>query len=630
MDPLGSSSVSFLEIACALATALGLLKAVKYEEFDVDRRLALDDYVWILAIAGGLSAIAATRVIALPLILALVGTIAFALLWLDAALFRVFTIELGTGGLGTVIVSLLYRELAELSHARRFFAAHRAFALLPLAVMAALITPALIGEPTAQRIMGTLFLLPCLALSVAGTPLKSKHTLLVSLTCLALVELARWYAVPGTFAVATGLTAGMLAAKMVAWSKFGFRTGFLARPAFLLDFWRHRRLERAAQFSPRMEHAQVLEMKPERARRSERYGSLRGADVVLLTIESLGRDHIRPSSPDGAHAPFITTLLESGIRSNFHFSPSPNTNNAHVALYASDYVRAGLDGAMRPFKSAGYLTAYVSAIKTASYGLRSVLEAAGFDAVIDHDALVDPEGGRALDDYALLERGLDAISRLRADRRPLLLHVHTTNTHIPYRVGDPGRFNRWQHSEDYGRFKNGLEEADWLVRSFLERLAERDILREPLIVLSADHGQAFGQFGYQSHGSAVIKDEVIVPFALVHGDLEAGSVAYSSHFDVLPTVLDLLGIDSARETFGDSIFLQGRTPCLLLWAGHPSRSRSSNFGLVLGDRKFMVDLITDKCYEMDWNDNVLETKSSDEKDYYAMLIHRALCARGLT
>src|SRR5207248_1408238 len=104
-------------------------------------------------------------------------------------------------------------------------------------------------------------------------------------------------------------------------------------------------------------------------------------------------------------------------------------------------------------------------------------------------------------------------------------------------------------------------------------------------IVSADHGQAFGELGYRSHGSAVVKEEINVPFVLAHPRLDHRRFDWSSHLDVLPTVLDLLGLESSLPARGGSLFGAAREPFLVLSAGRPARSRASNFGLVLREKK---------------------------------------------
>ena len=82
--------------------------------------------------------------------------------------------------------------------------------------------------------------------------------------------------------------------------------------------------------------------------------------------------------------------------------------------------------------------------------------------------------------------------------------------------------------------------------------------------------------------------------------------------------------------FGDSLLLPDRRPELLVWAGHPSRGRTSHYGVLLdGGQKLMVDLVLDRCLRMDWSDERVEELTGAEKEYASALASRLMALRGV-
>jgi arylsulfatase A-like enzyme len=372
----------------------------------------------------------------------------------------------------------------------------------------------------------------------------------------------------------------------------------------------------------------LAELSPLLPPRSSSHGLLKEESVVMWTVESMARDYLAAFSPGSAQTPFIDRLLETGISCSQHFALCPLTNNAHVLLYASRYT--GEDGfaPMDALRRAGYRTIYATPCDTRTYGLREILQHAGFEHVLDSPALRN--GSRASpSDADLVHSVLPKLRTLLVDGRPFFLHVHTANTHVPYRLSDPAKFCRFDSRTDLGRFLNGLEEADFHLSQFVSRLAELGRPSPPLLVVSADHGQSFGQFGYHSHGSAVVKEQVMVPCLFSHPQLQPRRVPYSTHLDVLPTVLDLLGIRSTSPGFGTSVLAPERPPAWLLWAGHPSRTRTSHFGLVKDERKYMFDWTVDRGYALGWNDEEPRELLGEEKIYYRALISQVATKVGV-
>jgi len=112
--------------------------------------------------------------------------------------------------------------------------------------------------------------------------------------------------------------------------------------------------------------------------------------------------------------------------------------------------------------------------------------------------------------------------------RPFLLWTHLLDAHAPYLGGT--RF------ADYRR---AVEALDGQLAEFLESLPA-----ESLVVLTADHGEAFGEHGSYTHESTVFDEELRVPLVLcAPGASDLGPPrrisASVSTLDVMPTLIDL-------------------------------------------------------------------------------------------
>ncbi|HYO56459.1 sulfatase-like hydrolase/transferase [Archangium sp.] len=624
MMPPPDLCATWLELTATGAALTALAKALKFHGFSVDAALGLDD-LWLVALLALATVALATLGPAGVFVGLLVGTLFYAALWLDAVLFRIFTIELGPGGVGSIILSVLYRELAELSFARRFFAAHRAFATLPAAALLA--HASLLLMPSGRgRLLASLGIAAWLGGATGmDVPAPARWRAFMACAALALVSTGEALAAELLLPLAAvGLGSIAVARALVAVRSRLQGPGPTALRHFLIE----RPRPEPPAFEPRPEHAHLL-APPRPPRPSALHGTLRGQDAVLLTFESVGRSHLAAFSPGGAQTPWLAGLLPHSLRSRHHACVSPTTNNAHLALYTSSYDEQSSSAALRALREAGYLTVYLSAARAADYGLLPLLTRAGFHHVLDRAVLAPGRGG-LLPDQALLSEGLAQLAALLPERRPFFLHVHATHTHVPYRVVDGERFRRFDPADDQGRFFNGIEECDWIFGGLLEGLHQRGLTSEPLVIVSSDHGQAFGRLGYYSHGSAVTRDELDVPLLLHHPRLPPREVTFSSHFDVLPTVLDLLGLEHHEPVFGDSLLHEDRRPELLVWAGHPSRATTSHYGLLLEGEKLLVDLVLERCLRMDWSDERVEELTGHDKTYALALASRMMRLRGVT
>lgn len=575
--PLGAAG----SLALVLTLCMRLFRATKYEDAPrVAAPTVEDDLGCVLAAA--LLGVLCTYSFWLGLLASGVSTAFLLILWLDVALYHCFTFELGLGGISDVVLSNLVAEVRKMQRARQFFRTHRAFAMTPLLFLQA----------------------PLLLLLTPTSALRP------------LLELS--------------LLASLLPVLVACWRSPSQKPSERSdhRHALWYDFLLPRRPRIPKDFQVRPEHAHLLQDPPTAPEKSPFYGVLRGRSVILLTFESVGSRHL---GEEAAHTPFFSALRQSPqtICSQHHVSVAPLTNVAHRALYFGRHSlreRSGCPSYLASLEQAGYRRIYLTAVNTAHYGLSTLLQQAGFDHICDGKALLQTEHSatlRSATDSILPCIGVAKLSGLLA-AQPFFLHVHAANAHLPYLVEDPQRFHRHDQKDDRGRFLNAVEETDAMFsRLYAALCAELSPKFEgpdrPLLLVSSDHGQSFGEHGYHSHGSAVTAEQTEVPLLIHHPLLSATTIPWSTHFEVLPTVLDLLGM-TAPGTGAGSMLQQRTKPSLLLWDGQPSRPTSGCLGLLIGNTKYCVDLVRDTLIESDWNDRPQRILVGAERHYFEALI----------
>lgn len=98
--------------------------------------------------------------------------------------------------------------------------------------------------------------------------------------------------------------------------------------------------------------------------------------------------------------------------------------------------------------------------------------------------------------------------------------------------------------------------ADAAVGRIVDSLRSLDILERTLIVVTSDHGEGLMDHGWLTHGENLYQELLHVPLILHRpGNTGAGSsvAAPSRLIDVMPTVLDALGLPSPRQAQGTSL-----------------------------------------------------------------------------
>jgi arylsulfatase A-like enzyme len=94
-----------------------------------------------------------------------------------------------------------------------------------------------------------------------------------------------------------------------------------------------------------------------------------------------------------------------------------------------------------------------------------------------------------------------------------------------------------------------LRFADWAVGEITRALREAGVLENTVLLITSDHGEAFGEHGYLWHERGVYDELVRIPLLIrfPSGARRGDTSAMTQTIDVLPTVLDLLEVPCPRE-----------------------------------------------------------------------------------
>jgi arylsulfatase A-like enzyme len=333
----------------------------------------------------------------------------------------------------------------------------------------------------------------------------------------------------------------------------------------------------------------------------------RPPNVLLISIDTLRADHLGAYGYERDTSPFIDSLARRGVRFDDAVSASSWTLPAHMSLLtgrlpsshgvndSTDRLRRGVPTLAKLLRSAGYrTTAFVSWVfLSPGFGFGR-----GFDEYFD---LIPPPSQRdatsrhAIKAEAFVSRVLEWLPAERSE--PWFLFLHLFDPHIDYeppledaRVFDPDLEDvSAGHYDAIKPYIRGLDasapamaEADaervralydgeiryvdrQLARLF-EALGERGMLDDTLVVLTADHGEEFGEHGsMEGHGWTLYDEVLHVPLILVLPDAHQAGRSIAGQvrtIDVVPTVLALTGVPPPEGLDGRSLVprLEGLPP----------------------------------------------------------------------
>jgi len=280
-------------------------------------------------------------------------------------------------------------------------------------------------------------------------------------------------------------------------------------------------------------------------------------NVLFVVIDTLRAERLGAYGYERNTSPHLDRLTGSGVRFARHLSQSSWTKTSMASLWTGLYpARAGImrfdevlpEEARMPaeiFREAGFQTIglYRNGWTAPTFGFDQ-----GFDVYQRPAPTPLPPGIRA-ENPTLTDRGTDegmieaAVEFLRLrGRERWFLYVHLMDLH-EYIYDEESALFGSDYSDIYD---NSIHWIDGIMELLVSSVADLGLLENTLVVVTSDHGEAFGERGFEGHARKVYRETTEVPFLLFFPfRLEPGVVVETrtQNVDVLPTVLDLVGLE---------------------------------------------------------------------------------------
>lgn len=115
----------------------------------------------------------------------------------------------------------------------------------------------------------------------------------------------------------------------------------------------------------------------------------------------------------------------------------------------------------------------------------------------------------------------------------------------------------------FNKYKNAVHFDDHEIGRILKAVRASGGMKDTVIVVTGDHGEPFFEKGYYGHNQSYSAEEVRVPFVFYEPGRKPSVVTYdTSHFDLAPTLLPLLGVKNPASDYssGHGLFSPERWP----------------------------------------------------------------------
>jgi len=294
---------------------------------------------------------------------------------------------------------------------------------------------------------------------------------------------------------------------------------------------------------------------------------LTGANVLLITLDTTRADRIGSYGYAAAETPSLDALASKGVLFENAVTPTAFTLPSHSSIMTGLYppfhgVRLNGGAALADVQvtlaerlaASGYRCGAVvgAFVVDQRWGLSQGFESYDDDFEMAPDQKLDLAGVQRPGDQ-VVDVGLGWLDQ--PDERPFFAWLHFYDPHIPYDPPEPYR-SRFDGGGKNGLYDGEIAFTDAQVGRLLDWLDDRGLAENTVVVVVGDHGESLGDHGEKEHGYYIYDATVKVPLIVrVPGaDLEGVRVpAQVRTIDVLPTVLDLVGVEAPSPLHGESL-----------------------------------------------------------------------------
>ncbi len=312
-------------------------------------------------------------------------------------------------------------------------------------------------------------------------------------------------------------------------------------------------------------------------------------DIVIVVLDTVRDDYVGidvPGYPGEPLTPWFDRVAAEGVDFTHAYANAPWTVPSHASLltgrYPSTHKCTGYNWKFEypgptlaeRLNESGYTTVAFFSNPWLTDRLTGIMR--GFD-----EQYVDPRFGSEVlsiptqggpETIGFVERWLEG----REDDAPFLMFVNILEAHLPYappsyyreaylpEVG-PREVVRGEMADSVNVGLKDWEDVDWehvrrmyagdvnaadsLFGMLVQSLRRHDVYDDAVIIVTSDHGELIGEYGFFEHQFGVYEELLAVPLAIrAPGHLEAGvrndPVMLT---DLYATVLDLAGLESRVE-----------------------------------------------------------------------------------
>ena len=292
-------------------------------------------------------------------------------------------------------------------------------------------------------------------------------------------------------------------------------------------------------------------------------------NVILISIDALRADHLGVYGYSKNITPNIDKIAKEGLIFANAYSQAPLTRPSISSLMTSKY----------PHEHGVFTNRYV--LNESETTLAEILKSKKYTtaAFVGWSILHKKSFGQGFDYYNnLTENEIENASEINKEvvswleknhNNKFFIWIHYMEPHDPYGCSKTDGSNKQialtnllkpdlskKDIDSYVTFyDDGIKCLDDEIGNFAEKLKELDLNKNTVIIITADHGEGFYEhLRYIGHGVDLYNELIKIPLIIkLPQKLNKTVQENVESIDILPTILDVLGLEYKNEYSGSSL-----------------------------------------------------------------------------
>jgi len=286
----------------------------------------------------------------------------------------------------------------------------------------------------------------------------------------------------------------------------------------------------------------------------------KGRNVVIIIMESFGKEYIGGLNNYPGYTPFLDSLMKEGLVFTDAYANAKRSMEGIPAIVAGipalmnePFVTSAYNGNQvtslaRLLKEKNYSSAFYHGGNNGTMNFDNFSRLAGYERYLgrrEYNNDKDFDGSWGIYDEPFFQYAAADMDKMQ---QPFITTIFSISSHHPYSI--PSKYKE--------KFKKGplpihqaVMYSDYALKKFFDTVSKMTWFSNTLFVITADHA-AISE--YPKYQTKVGLYSIPIIFYTPDNSLKGQSSVTTQQIDILPAILDVLNYDNRYFAFGNSPF----------------------------------------------------------------------------